>query len=371
MRAVTDRGEEGEPATARTNDPRRDLAGVLHDVSNALTVLLGWIGEARAPDASPETLAYALTIIEQRARIARDLARRAIGGWRVDERLPARAIVREVVDSLAVEASRAGVTMIVTGGDAIATVASALDLSQVLTNVVMNALAYAPQGSDVAIELTSDEEHVAIVVVDRGPGVPASRREGIFRGESLRPGGAGVGLRHSRELARASGGDVELAEPASGDGARFRIRWPRVDAVARPPLSTPRVRELSGTRVLVVEDDAAVIQLLETALEARGADVTIASTSAEVDVAIANAPYHAALVDLSPIIEDAGGALAKLRRCSPGIDLILISGSADRLPDTVTAESLKLVRKPFELSEVLSALSAQKRKGVDSKEKSR
>ena len=90
---------------------------MLHDVSNALTVLLGWVGEARASDASPETIAYALTIIEQRARIARDLARHAIGSPRFDEQLPAGEIARDVVDALAVEASRVGVTMIVTGGD--------------------------------------------------------------------------------------------------------------------------------------------------------------------------------------------------------------------------------------------------------------
>ncbi len=354
---MTDRGDDGKPASVRGGDPHRDLAGVLHDVSNALTVLLGWVGEARAADASPETVAYALTIVEQRARIARDLARHAIGSPRIDEQLPAGEIAREVVDALAVEASRAGVTMIVTGGDAAAKVAGALDVSQVLTNIVMNALAYAPQGSEVAIDISSDDERVWVVVTDRGAGVPSSRRESIFQGESLRPGGTGVGLRHSRELARASGGDVELLPSTPPDGARFRISWPRVDAVPRPPLSTSRVRELAGMRVLLVEDDAAVTQLLETALEGRGADVTIASSGAELTAAMASAPYDAALVDLSPIAEDASGALARLRNSSPRIDLVLITGSADKLPDAVATAGMKLVRKPFELGEVLAALT--------------
>ena len=354
---MTDWGEDDKPASGRGGDPHRDLAGVLHDVSNALTVLLGWVGEARAADASPETIAYALTIIEQRARIARDLARHAIGSPRFDEQLPAGEIARDVIDALAVEASRAGVTMIVTGGDATAKVAGALDVSQVLTNLVMNALAYAPQGSEVTIDVSADDERVSIVVTDRGPGVPASRREGIFHGESLRPGGTGVGLRHSRDLARAAGGEVELLPSTPPDGARFRISWPRVDAIPRPPLSTSRVRELAGVRVLLVEDDAAVTQLLETALEGRGADVTIASSGADLAAAIAKAPYHAALVDLSPIAEDAEGAIARLRDSSPGIDLVLITGSADRLPEAVATEEMKLVRKPFEVSEVLAALT--------------
>ncbi|MBX3264046.1 MAG: response regulator [Labilithrix sp.] len=354
---MTDRDDEDKPESQR-GDPHRDLAGVLHDVSNALTVLLGWVGEARAADATPETTAYALTIVEQRARIARDLARHAIGSPRIDEQLPAGEIAREVVDALAVEASRVGATMLVNGADALAKVAGALDVSQVLTNLVMNALAYAPRGSEVTVDVTADDERVAIVVADQGPGVPESRRDGIFRGASFRPGGTGVGLRHSRALARAAGGDVELLpSPPEAAGARFRVTWPRVDAVPRPPVSTPRVRELTGMRVLVVEDDAAVTQLLETALEGRGADVTVASTGAELAAAVAGARYDAALVDLSPIADDAAGALANLRTSSPGIDLVLITGSADRLPDVVGTEGMKLVRKPFELAEILAALS--------------
>lgn len=329
---------------------------MLHDVSNALTVLLGWIGEARASAASAETVAYALAIVEQRARMARDLARHAIGGPRVDEQLAAGEIVRDVVDALAVEASRAGVTMIVTGGNATARVGGALDLSQVLTNVLMNALAHAPQGSEVTIEITADDEQVSLVVADQGPGVPSSLRESIFHGDSARPGGTGVGLRHSRALARAAGGDVALLPDTVG-GARFRICWPRGDVVPRPPLSAARVPELAGLRVLVVEDDSAVTQLLETALEGRGAEVTIASTGAELAAAMAGAPYHAALVDLSPIASDTEGALALLRHRSPGIDLVLITGSADGLPETVTASDMKLVRKPFEIAEVLAALT--------------
>jgi hypothetical protein len=42
---------------ADPSDPHKDLAGVLHDVSNALTFLLGWVGEARSPAATPDAVA--------------------------------------------------------------------------------------------------------------------------------------------------------------------------------------------------------------------------------------------------------------------------------------------------------------------------
>ena len=68
-------------------DPHRDVTGALHDISNALTVLLGWVSEARTGRASRAELERALAIIEDRARSARDLARRAIGSQAgIDER---------------------------------------------------------------------------------------------------------------------------------------------------------------------------------------------------------------------------------------------------------------------------------------------
>ncbi|MFO0736461.1 MAG: hybrid sensor histidine kinase/response regulator [Labilithrix sp.] len=355
-------GDDGKAENRR--DPHKDLAGVLHDVSNALTVLLGWVGEACAPDATPESTAYALTIIEQRARIARDLARHAIGAARIDEQRPAGIIADEVAQALRVEAARVGANIVLTGTDTSAKLAGALDVSQIVTNLVMNAISYAPEASEIALTVAEEGDRVVITVADQGPGVPESRRDAIFDGESTRPGGTGVGLRHSRALARVWGGDVVLLPAEPGKGAAFRVTWPRIDAVPRPPTSSARVRGLSGVRVLLIEDDVAVTQLLETALEGRGADVTIAGTSAELAKAIAEAegPFDAALMDLSPVAADPAAAIASLRQCSPNIELVLITGSADRLPDAVATGTMKLVRKPFELGEVLGVLSGLSKK---------
>ena len=101
------RSAPGEPKRA---DPHRDVTGALHDVSNELTVMLGWIGEARAQGASREAIEDALRIVEQRARAARDLARRAIGATPVvDEEEPLGTLVAHALRVLAVEAQRAGV----------------------------------------------------------------------------------------------------------------------------------------------------------------------------------------------------------------------------------------------------------------------
>jgi CheY-like chemotaxis protein len=339
---------------ADPSDPHKDLAGVLHDVSNALTVLLGWVGEARSPAATPDAVAYALTIIEQRARIARDLARHAIGAPRTEEQRELGAIVEEVAETLKVEAQRVGVTLVVRGRESTAKVGGALDIAQVLTNLVLNGLAYAPRGGSVELRVELEAKACVLHVTDDGPGVPRARHRTIFEGESTRPGGTGVGLRHSRALSRAWGGDVELVD--AGAGAHFRITWPRSDALPRPPTSSLRIQDLEGQRLLLIEDDAMVTQLLETVLEARGATVAIATNPKQIASALAKGPWDAVLVDLSPLGPDPAKAIKDIRTSSPEAALVLVTGQADAVPVDVDDANMHLVRKPFEVSEVLALL---------------
>jgi len=340
-------------------DPHRDVTGALHDVSNALTVLLGWVAEARAGRASPAELNRALAIIEDRARSARDLARRAIGSQAVvDEReQEVEAVVGDVVEALSVEAQRARVDLVVEGRCPGVCLPLAADASQVLTNILMNALAWAPADSQVTIELDANARGVEVTVRDEGPGVAPGQKDRIFDGATSREGGAGVGLKHARAVARAAGGDLDLISDPTSHGACFRVRWPKSEPVlAGPPVSTPRAAVLAGTRVLVVEDDVGVAMLLESALGARGAEVTVARTASEL-ADHADNRHDAALVDLSPIAHDVSGAIDLLRRGSPQVAIVFISGSSARLPDEVEEEGVRWIRKPFEISEIVAALT--------------
>jgi CheY-like chemotaxis protein len=343
-------------------DPHRDVTGALHDVSNALTVLLGWVAEARSSRASGEQLSgehldRALAVVERRARVARDLARRAIGAHTpIDEHEEVvDSVVADVVEALSVEAQRGQVTLQVSVPCPGVRVPLAADLSQVLTNMVLNAIAWAPPSSCVVVDATLEGKGVAVVVQDEGPGVASAQASRIFDGTSNRKGGAGVGLKHARAIARAAGGELELVAGTGGPGARFRLRWPRAE-LPPPPLSAPRAAVLAGTRILVVEDDVDVATLLESALGARGAQVVVARNAAEL-AERALEEHDAALVDLSPIASDVRGAVEILRRGSPELVLVFISGSATGLPDGLEGHAIRWVRKPFEVGEIVAAIS--------------
>jgi CheY-like chemotaxis protein len=340
-------------------DPHRDVTGALHDVSNALTVLLGWLSEARSLRDSRERLDRALAIVEDRARMARDLARRAIGAQSIvdDREDELDAIIDDVVEALSVEAARAGVALVVPGRTTGLRIPLAADATQILTNLLLNALAWAPRGSRVTVESHAEIATVTLLVQDEGPGVPASEASRVFGGMTRREGGAGVGLKHARALALAAGGELDVLGGAPNEGARLRLRWPRIPTAApRAPDSAPRPATLAGTRILVVEDDGDVSALLQSALGARGAHVTVARTVEELCQRAAQR-YDAALIDLSPIADDIQGAVRALRVGSPDVALVFISGSVVGLPDGLDLRQIRWVRKPFELAEVVAALT--------------
>ncbi|MBL8608019.1 MAG: hypothetical protein JNL38_11905 [Myxococcales bacterium] len=337
----------------RDDDPHRDLRGVLHDVSNALTVVLGWVSEARAEGTSPERVAQALELAEESARVAKGMARRAIGGAWAPREARALEVCQRVVRALGVEASRHDVRIVCDGVDDEKLLRAADDAEQVLINLVLNALAHAPTDSVIRVTVSVPEKDVVIDVVDQGPGVDEGRRISIFEGETTRPGGSGNGLRHARALARAAGGNLLLLQ--EGAGAHFRLVWPPAGgSVPRARVAGRPSAVLEGKRVLVLDDDVAITDLLETSLEAKGAEVCVVRTKGELERALPSG-HDAALVDLSPIAADVEGSVRAVLGAVPRV--VVVTGSADSVPEALSAAGVLVVRKPFELHEIVEVLT--------------
>ncbi|HQY62750.1 MAG TPA: HAMP domain-containing sensor histidine kinase, partial [Polyangiaceae bacterium] len=234
---MSDRDRSGQPPEPDAATISR-VRGALHDVSNALTVLLGWVEEAQSPAASRDEVRAALRVVEAHARRARDLARwavkGAVGGAAdvASEPSPADcdAVVSEALAGLAMAARDAGVTLAVEGHAAGATVCAPEALHHALVNLALNAVAFSPRGGVVTVAVEARPGCVVLAVSDEGRGVAAPAE--VFSGRSGREGGSGVGLAHSRGIARGLGGDLEL-DPG-GSGATFRLTWPRADETPRP-----------------------------------------------------------------------------------------------------------------------------------------
>lgn len=363
----------------RDEPPARDLPETLHEVGNALTVVVGWIDLALASLPGGGPAVEALEVARGRAARAQQLARRAIGGApHVDPSRPVGAVVREVARGLS--AARPGAVTVesvvapelgqrlLPRGDA---------AGQVLTNLVLNALSVSQPGGVVRVQVRPEgEEAVLFEVVDQGPGVPPELRGALFTsGRTSRPDGVGIGLRHAATLAAEVGGTLRLAHEVTS-GATFQLVWPLSAAAPGPlglgevgpasvaPPSWPPGAALRGEggalaakRILLVEDDQAVVELLEAAIEARGARLAVMSDAASLSQGLAAAaPFDAVLLDLSPFGEEVASVVRRLREHSPGGRIVVISGSATQPADLSQVDAW--VRKPFEVSDVLRVLVA-------------
>jgi two-component system osmolarity sensor histidine kinase EnvZ len=143
---------------------------------------------------------------------------------------PQAVDVRMLLEALKADAERSGHrTAISITGDPVAVVRPR-SFKRCLTNLVSNAARYAKR---IEIDALHDANMLTITVDDDGPGIPADRREDVFkpflRLDAARnldtSGGTGLGLTIARDIARAHGGDITLADAPLG-GLRAVVKLP-------------------------------------------------------------------------------------------------------------------------------------------------
>ena len=115
--------------------------------------------------------------------------------------------------------------------------ADASRLTQVLTNLISNAVKYSPQGETVVVRLTREGEDIRFAVRDRGPGIPAHMHRRIFEkftqvdsSESRSKAGTGLGLTICKDIIEAHGGRIRV-ESEPGMGATFSFALPEVNVI--------------------------------------------------------------------------------------------------------------------------------------------
>jgi signal transduction histidine kinase len=105
--------------------------------------------------------------------------------------------------------------------------ADGLQIEQVLTNLLLNAIEASPESGKVFVRITDSDETVDVAVSDGGHGIPDDIRDHVFDAFfTTRPEGTGLGLSVSRELVAAHGGTLTFT--TSPGGTTFLIRLPAV-----------------------------------------------------------------------------------------------------------------------------------------------
>ena len=143
------------------------------------------------------------------------------------ERVNIRQIVNECCETLTPRIEQSGVTLrFDTPQETLLVAVFPFALRRALLNVLVNALQFAPKGSEVEIALHTANGRVVAEVRDRGPGIPAEQRARIFEMfVTTRPEGTGLGLFLARTAIRRCGGEIE-ALARHGGGTVIRISLP-------------------------------------------------------------------------------------------------------------------------------------------------
>ncbi len=213
-----------------------------------------------------------------------------------------------------------------------------LRVSQVLVNLLANAIKFTEHGG-VTLYLRRHGEQLSIAVSDTGPGIPPEDHERIFHAfeqadssTTRKYGGSGLGLAISRRQVEAMGGTLSVRS-TPGQGATFTVLLPleEVEAPASTPGEGVEARDLSGLRILVVDDVDINREILQDILAHFGVESMQAGSGEEAIRLVQTHGAHAfdlVLMDVQMPHMDGYQTAAALRQLDPELPMVAVTAHA-------------------------------------------
>lgn len=367
------------------------LATLSHELRTPLNAILGWSQILRRRTASVDAdLSQGLEIIERNARAQTqliedllDMSRITSGKVRLDIQPVAPVLfIESAIEAVRPAAEAKGIrleklldaTSVPISGDP-------GRLQQIIWNLLSNAIKFTPKGGKVQVLLERVNSHIEISVADTGIGIKPEFLPYVF--ERFRQadasttrghGGLGLGLSIVKHLVELHGGTVHAKSPGENQGATFTINLPltvvhRHEASERFHPTTPKAMpldfkpsDLSGIKVLVVDDEVDTCDLIERVLSDAGADVTTACGAHEALTLIQKETPHVLISDIGMPGIDGFELLRRVRALGqtkgekiPAIALTAFARSEDRTR-ALRAGFQVHVSKPVEPSELLATV---------------
>jgi signal transduction histidine kinase/FixJ family two-component response regulator len=281
------------------------LATLSHELRTPLNAILGWVHLARQMPHATD-LERPLGIIERNARAQTqliedllDVSRIVSGKMRLSKQMLDLSAVAKA--ALAAAAPAAAAKSIVVEFKAESNLPSifgdAARIQQAISNLLSNAVKFTAANGRIELTLRRRDDHLDVVVRDDGIGIEPEFLPHVFdrfrqadASTTRRHGGLGLGLAIVKQLAELHGGSVGVSSAGAQAGTRFTLSLPiaaQVDDATDPasaPEPMPTSIVLSGTRIIVVDDEADAREFLGRVLADAHAKVLLA---ANVDEALA------------------------------------------------------------------------------------
>jgi len=315
--------------------------GIAHDFNNILTIILGYLSLARSNAGDPELVGRHLNDGERGVLRARDLTQQMLtfarGGEPVKKIVRLNDLLRETAgfgslgSNVSCEFSLSDDTLLLSADEG--------QLSQVVHNLVINAIQAMPAGGTITVR--SEAEHspdagalVKFSISDTGTGIPEQLKLKIFDPYFSTKGGSGLGLTSCYSIIKRHGGSLAV-DSTPGQGSTFSVSLP---AYLRPcePEPVARAAESPGSgQILFMDDDPLIRAVAQAMMEQLGYRVDcVAEGSAAVEIyrrrQDEGEPYAAVIMDLT-VRGGLGGkeAIRSLLELDPGVKAVVSSGYSD------------------------------------------
>jgi len=344
--------------------------GIAHDFNNILSIILGYISLARSSVLDPQLVLTRLTDSERGVLRARDLTQQLLtfarGGDPVKRVVDLNALLREagqfgsLGSNVRCEFDLCDEQLLVSADEG--------QLSQVVHNLVINAIQAMPDGGTITVRSeryhpADDGPMVRFSVTDTGTGIPEALRNKVFDPYFTTKQGSGLGLTSSYSIVKKHGGTLEV-DSVPGGGSTFTVTLPSELTQAVPEPAAPALEPRGSGRVLVMDDDPLIQEVARAMLEDLGYQ---ADCVADGEAAVerywrqheAGEPYVAVIMDLT-VRGGMGGkdAMKALIGLDPGVKAVVSSGYSD---DPVLANCRQfgfhsVLLKPYDKQQLSRAL---------------
>lgn len=320
-----------------------ELRTPLTSMRGALGLLLGGAGGDLSAKGR-ELLRIALTNTDRLIRLINDILDiEKIDAGHVNlrrDRLRLKPLLESTLAALEGLGRDAEVKLTIVRADDVEVIGDADRLTQVFTNLVSNAVKFAPRGTAVEVSIAADAPDVTVAVRDHGPGIPPEFRSRIFGRfqqaggyESRRSGGTGLGLSIAKAITELHAGRIWFDE-APGGGTMF--------AVSLPIAPRPQGAGDERAAVLIVEDDDSMRDVLCAMLEPFARPVPVVDAEAALRV-LEEAKVRAIILDTGLPGMD-GLAFARRLRSDPRYRTlsILLYSASDFTPQDLKDSGIRI-----------------------------
>jgi len=353
------------------------MAGAAHELNNPLTAILGvsdLLRERSTDDATRRQVEIILQQARRAAAIVQNLLALAVPSGQKRGRVKVDQIIGKIIEShqkslqqrnINAEISINGPLPEVEGDPRL--------LTQVFSNILLNAEQAISSVRDkgvVRISLSRAGNNLLVEFADDGPGIPRGVADKIYDPffTTKRPGGgSGLGLTICLGVIKDHGGRIDLETP-EGAGATFRIFIPaivekRLEAPNSASLrrAAPVSSALSGRKLLIVDDEESIREIVQDGLSARGMNVGCAASSEEALALLAGNTFDMVLCDFNLPGLSGEQLFEQLRAQASGSLPRFVFMTGDLLERSTIASfadrGAHVLQKPFQISALATLLS--------------